>query len=633
MKQILLLALLTPLIAYHLKAQTITIDYQLPTEQFPQIYQPGIFAVPKTVEATNDLLNNGIHFNSIRTIDIETAMNYWSVSSITDVMAQLEIQKPNMVLANSRCDKLVLPIMKIPSWLSSSSDTTTVAPGIGYLNAVPPSNYNIWNTLMDSIVDKINNQWGLDPYYEIWNEPDGDYWQGTIPEYFEFFRNTLTAIKTNHPNAKVGGPTVSNFISSFTYSFPPGHLTNSQLDSTIIGQVIDSCVSWGTTIDFVSWHKFSVNLYAVDMEMNYLIQKLTNSGHGTVPFILSEWNLPSAYRESGLDQAFMVNYSQCLKAYNIDGQVVAAWQDFETGSDEFHQDYGLLSWGALHKPSWKALQLLDKTQGELLNVDISNYRNLSTISSYKNDTLRVLISNFSLPGAVEASLSLFHDYDISADSLLNNGYAPSTIDSIFQGYITLTGTDPLSLAINAVIPTYQASDNYFQNGRNIVLKFPGIVGNHNGIKTIIDSTNNNVIYQYDSLINSGYTRTNAVNYLYPNNYFNQTAINMTDSLYSFHMIPNAVALIELYIPEITVSVEELVAKATKLKIYPNPSNDMVNININEQDLLSIEIIDSHGKHIQSVNQSHFSVSSYHSGLYYLVIHSKNGREIMKLIKN
>lgn len=159
-------------------AQTIIIDPELPTSPTIVQYQPGIFSVPKTANGLSDLLNNGIHFNAIRTIDIENVMNYWTVSDINGVMARLEVQKSNILLADSRCDMLVIPILKMPLWLSSSNDPTEVAPGFTHYNAVPPANYNTWNILMDSIVDKINNQWGLDVYYEIWNEPDGDYCKG-----------------------------------------------------------------------------------------------------------------------------------------------------------------------------------------------------------------------------------------------------------------------------------------------------------------------------------------------------------------------------------------------------------------------------------------------------------------------
>lgn len=613
------------------KAQTITIDYQQPTVPVPQQYKPGIYSVPKTFNAANDLLNNNIHFNAVRIIDLEEAINFWSVSDIAGVMAQLETRKPNFILADSRSDMLVVPILKMPIWLSSSTDTTEVDPGFRFFNAVPPSDYTVWNTLVDSIVDKINNQWGLDVYYEIWNEPDGNFWQGTEQEYFTFFKNTLQTIQSNHPNAKVGGPVVSDFISSFSSTFPDGFLTNSELDATIIGQVIDSCVAWGTPLDFVSWHKFGLNLHSEDNLLSYLNQKLINSGHGIVPFLVSEWNLSASFRESVLDPAYMINYTQSCVEHTISGHMVAAWQDFQEGTDEFHGDYGLLSWGALHKPSWKALRLLNKMGGQMLHVDTTDYRNLNTIASYENDTLRVLVSNYSLPGIVEAGFKLFFDHQINSDSLFSNGYFPTTIDSIFKGYIVLTGTDPLTLAINSEIPNYQAFENYFQNGRDITLKFPGIIGTHSGKITYIDSTRNNVINSYDSLINVGFTRTNAVDYLYPNDNYDSQLITVSDSMYSFHLESNGVALLELYVPELPLSLEEL-QNPGAIAIYPNPSNDFVTVNLPEEDLYSVFILNNLGQQLSEVKTTHFSLKSYTNGVYYLIISTKNGVSIHKLIK-
>lgn len=628
----LLIYFYTLFFSFNVAAQSIRVNWQGATAPVPDLFRPGIFLVPKTVNAANDLLNNGIQCNAIRTIDIETAMNHWTVSSINDVMARLEVQKPNILLANSRTDKLILPIMKMPGWLSSSSDTTIVESGWSMMNAVPPANYAVWNTLVDSIVGKINNQWGLDPYYEIWNEPDGNYWQGTKEEYFILYKNTLQAIKSHHPNARVGGPTVSNFTTSFTSSFPAGFLPNHIMDATIIGQVIDSCVQWGIPMDFISWHKFNLSLHAVEMEINYLNQKLLNTGHGTVPFLVSEWNLPFTYRESPLDASFMLNYTNALAEHNISGQMVAAWQDFAPGSAEFHQDYGLLSWGALHKPSWKALLLLNKMEGQRIDVVNSDYRNLCTVSAYHNDTLRVLVSNFTLPGSAEGGLHLFFENELNTDSLLANGYQLSTIDSIFQGFITLSGSEPLAAEINDALLVYQNFDNYFQNGRDLSLRFPGITGVHPGRITIIDSTHNNVIHLYDSLLNAGYTRTNAVNYLYPNNTFDSSPILLTDSVYDFHLQANGVALVEFFIPGLDVSTEEVNTMHSSLTVYPNPTTDIVHIQMEDQDLKSITVMDSFGKCIMTSGNSSFSVKDLNSGMYFIVIQSTQGTVVRRLIK-
>lgn len=614
-----------------LHAQLININYSAPAQPIPAIYQPGAFVVPKTTNGANDLINNGVHYNSIRTIDIEEAMNHWSVSSIADVMVRLEVQKSNILLANSRCDKLIIPILKMPAWLSSSTNTAPAAPGFQVLNAVPPANYNTWNTLMDSIVDKINNQWGLSPYYEIWNEPDGDYWQGTESEYFELYKNTFFAIKDNHPTARVGGPTVSNFRSTFGAPFAGGFLTNAELDASIIGRVIDSCASWGAVLDFISWHKFEVVLHSLEMEINYLNQKLISTGHGVVPYLVSEWNLPFTAWETSLDPAFMVNYVEALNQLGISGEMVAAWQDFQEGTTEFHGDYGLLTWGALHKPSWKALLLLNKLKGVQIDVSTSNYRNLNVLSSYQNDTIKVLISNYSLPGLVEATLSLYFDYDISETDLASNGYTAAKLDSIYKGLIILSGVDYLSTSINSVIPTYQSAQNNFLNGRDIDLKFPAIVGTHSGVMTLIDSSHNNVISRYDSLITAGYVRADAVNYLYPNDYFIADNISMTDSMYSFHLNPNGVALIEFYTPEIVVSANEN-KLTTGVIVYPNPTTDVVSIQSNGEVIEQIKIYDLNGRYLQSYTTPSFSIKDYPTGIYFLIIQTNDSAIVKKIIR-
>ncbi|MCB0479580.1 MAG: T9SS type A sorting domain-containing protein, partial [Crocinitomicaceae bacterium] len=413
--------------------------------------------------------------------------------------------------------------------------------------------------------------------------------------------------------------------------FPNGYLSDTQLDSTIIARVIDSCVTWGMPLDFVSWHNFGINLHSQDRYFDYLNQKLVSSGHGAVPLIVSEWNLGAGYRETILDAAYMVNHTQSLFEHGITAHQVAAWQDFDSSTTEFHGDYGLLSWGALHKPSWKALRLLNSLGGPLLSVDSSNYRNLNILSTYENDTLKILVSNYALDGRAVAAFTLFYDYQVSGTDLQQQGYTASKLDSVLQGFIVLTGTDPLTIAINSCIPVYQTAQADFQNGRNIDLIIPGIAGNHTGQQTRIDSTHNNVIFRYDSLLNAGFNRVSAVNYLYPNSDFERENINLSDSIYSFHIEANGVMLIELYIPEIVLEIAENPEIELPI-VYPNPTIDQVNINIEAKDLDKINIYDLNGRLVKTTKNPSFSIAEQESGTYILMIYSKGEVFTRKLVK-
>jgi xylan 1,4-beta-xylosidase len=46
-------------------------------------------------------------------------------------------------------------------------------------------------------------------YWELWNEPDGGYWQGTPEEYNKLYDFTAAAVKRALPTARIGGPHVT----------------------------------------------------------------------------------------------------------------------------------------------------------------------------------------------------------------------------------------------------------------------------------------------------------------------------------------------------------------------------------------------------------------------------------------
>jgi len=607
-----------------IKAQNIYINPSTNLGNIPQLYKPGFNYTPKTNLAAIDFISNGVYYNSTRIISIEQALNWPTVNSINGVMAVLEASKPGILLAKQHCDKLIVPILKMPAWLSSSTNTTpfpaSVDPNWTILNGMPPANYNTWAILMDSIVNKINDQWGLNPYYEIWNEPENYYWQGTTAQYFTFFKNTYKALKLNHPNALVGGPTVSSFKSCYNSSLPVGHLSNSQYNQTIIANVIDSCVSWNVKLDFICWHKFDPLLQSVNEEIKYLNQKLTTTGHGIVPYIVSEHNQASSLRDTYFSNAFSTSYILNLQKNGILAQSIASWQDFDSSSTEFHHDYGVLSWNSLHKPVWKSLQLLNKLKGNVLKSACNDTLNLSVAASYNNDTVRTFISNYQLPAFAETKSYLYYLKNFNATHFAAEGLASDYhLDSIFKGLIVLPSTSLLSQAINQAIPFYKKADSMFKFGRTINLHFNGLTGTHTAKLYVIDSTQNNIIYRYDSLIANGYTRNSAVTFLYPNNTISFKTITISDSVYSFHLKANSVALIEALIQD-PQSVHENKNTQNNFKIYPNPSKERLFIEIEEamRDPQAFQIFNTLGEVIREgilLNKNEVSISDLSEGMY------------------
>ena len=145
----------------------------------------------------------------------------------------------------------------------------------------------------------------------------------------------------------------------------------------------------------------------------------------------------------------------------------------------------------------------------MLNVQTS--LPITTYASRHNDTLRVLISNHVLDPILDGRETLLYgNFDINQSDLALAGYASfGQIDSTIAGLQTPIGNPNIQNAFLAANTTYTYSLSSYMNNTNVQLKILGSSGITEGKMFTIDSVNNNIIYEYDSLINTGLTRIQA----------------------------------------------------------------------------------------------------------------------------
>ena len=76
--------------------------------------------------------------------------------------------------------------------------------------AYPPKDYQRWSELVFQFVRHLRQRFGDAEVstwlWEVWNEPDIGYWQGTPEEYQKLFDFTVDAALRAFPNARIGGP-------------------------------------------------------------------------------------------------------------------------------------------------------------------------------------------------------------------------------------------------------------------------------------------------------------------------------------------------------------------------------------------------------------------------------------------
>jgi xylan 1,4-beta-xylosidase len=76
--------------------------------------------------------------------------------------------------------------------------------------AYPPRDYQKWAELVFQFVRHLRERYGDAEVktwlWEVWNEPDIGYWQGTPEEFFKLYDFSADAVLRALPGAKVGGP-------------------------------------------------------------------------------------------------------------------------------------------------------------------------------------------------------------------------------------------------------------------------------------------------------------------------------------------------------------------------------------------------------------------------------------------
>lgn len=130
-------------------------------------------------------------------------------------------------------------------------------PGVQYNElytgwAYPPKDYKKWAELVYRWVTHCVEKYGKEEveswYWELWNEPNIGYWQGTVEEYCKLYDYTADAVKRALPTATFGGP----------HTTGPSWDKAEQFLRTFLDHVVSGknyvTGSTGTPIDFIAFH-------------------------------------------------------------------------------------------------------------------------------------------------------------------------------------------------------------------------------------------------------------------------------------------------------------------------------------------------------------------------------------------
>ena len=118
--------------------------------------------------------------------------------------------------------------------------------------AYPPNDYGKWSELVFQFVHHLRERYGEAEtktwLWEVWNEPDIEYWKGTPEEYFKLYDLSVDAVLRALPGTRVGGPDSTGPASPKAADF-----LRAFLEHCAHGQNYATGKT-GSPLDFISFH-------------------------------------------------------------------------------------------------------------------------------------------------------------------------------------------------------------------------------------------------------------------------------------------------------------------------------------------------------------------------------------------
>jgi len=218
----------------------------------------------------------------------------------------------------------------------------------------PPKDYDKWYDLIHKLMTHLVDRYGVEElktwYFEMWNEPDIDYWKGTHEEFCKLYDYTQAAIHDVMPEALFGGPSTCGALG---YDHPAANFLRDFLKHTKSGKNYKTGAV-GTRLDFTSFHSkgggyaftTSTKLEKTPSIKRFLDQIricgdiINECGYGDLECIISEAD-PDGWAAGGRfdNPAFDFRNTEYFASY-----VASSYKNLYDMADEMGIDFRPLAW-------------------------------------------------------------------------------------------------------------------------------------------------------------------------------------------------------------------------------------------------------------------------------------------------
>ena len=379
MKRILpaLLLCLTPLALPLAAQEQVAIDAHAPATPFPHFWEQ-MFGSGRA-----NLMLRGAYREDLHAVKQITNLQYVRGHGILDDEngVYTEDEHGNAVYNFAYVDQIydgllkegVRPVVEIsfmPKKLAFNPDA--LHPFWYKPNVSPPKSAERYDALITALAKNLVDRYGIDEvsqwYFEVWNEPNIDFWGG-IPRdrsYFELYEHTARALKAVNPRLRVGGPATAaaHWVDMFLTYTNQHHVPVDFISSH--GYADDSIEDLFPTDEKLPVPMPPANTPPDDrvcLAIAKVRAQMAGAGHPELPLFWTEWSVQGA--SESRDTTFVgPGLARTISQCDGKAQMMSFWtfsDVFEEGgpiSKIFEGDFGLRAAFGINKPSFYDFALL-----------------------------------------------------------------------------------------------------------------------------------------------------------------------------------------------------------------------------------------------------------------------------------
>lgn len=272
----------------------------------------------------------------------------------------------------------------------------------------PPKDYALWDAMIKALAAHVVARYGIDEVatwkFEVWNEPNLDFWGGIPkqPTYFELYDHTARALKAVSPRLQVGGPATAQaaWVTPFLQHVSSEHVPVDFVSTHVYGN--------DTADNVLGTNENVPRDQMVYRAVKKVHEEIAASAMPNLPLIFSEYNASYSNEPNVTDSDYMGPWlantiRQC------DGLIsdMAYW-DFSDVFEEqgvvrtpFYGGFGVVAADHIDKPALNVFRALHKLGDRRIAVDST-----SVLATESGDSLTLALWNYAPPTGEGATYTM-----------------------------------------------------------------------------------------------------------------------------------------------------------------------------------------------------------------------------------